>query len=205
MKNIFLIRTHNPSKLYEFGGSYFLSYKAQENFRSYNIIITSDENAKHGEWCFYEKDKENPIKFQRGEYLNAKKIVLTNSPDLIADGVQEIQNQLLEWFIRNPNCEYVKIGSEFKCFDKNDFCVSCCVYDTDYTKLIYYPIIETEEEPFDGKHKQVLLLEELSDKIKSEQESGEKQKAYDEVFDWLERNDYLTDSKIVLQNEFKKK
>jgi hypothetical protein len=77
--------------------------------RCQNIYITSNESAKHAEWCFYEKDKECPVKFQRGEYLNAKKIILTTDPKLIADGVQAIDEEFLEWFVKNSSCEYVEV------------------------------------------------------------------------------------------------
>jgi hypothetical protein len=40
---------------------------------------------------------------------NCKKIILTTDPDLIADGVQAIDNEFLEWFVKNPTVEYVTV------------------------------------------------------------------------------------------------
>jgi hypothetical protein len=43
-----------------------------------------------------------------------KKIVLTTDQDLIADGVQAIDDDFLEWFVKNPTCEYVEIESNYR-------------------------------------------------------------------------------------------
>jgi hypothetical protein len=40
---------------------------------------------------------------------NCKKIILTTDQDLIKDGVQEINDEFLEWFVKNPSCEEVKV------------------------------------------------------------------------------------------------
>ncbi|MCV6901034.1 hypothetical protein OE165_28780, partial [Escherichia coli] len=38
-----------------------------------------------------------------------KKIFLTTDPKLIADGVQDIHNDFLRWYINNPTCDSVKV------------------------------------------------------------------------------------------------
>jgi hypothetical protein len=38
-----------------------------------------------------------------------KKIILTTDPDLIKDGVQELDDEFLKWFIKNPSCESVEV------------------------------------------------------------------------------------------------
>lgn len=43
------------------------------------------------------------------DYSVCKKIILTTDPDLIADGVQGIDNEFLRWFIKNPTCEFVEV------------------------------------------------------------------------------------------------
>jgi hypothetical protein len=40
---------------------------------------------------------------------NCKKITLTTDKDLIADGVQAIDDEFLEWFVKNPSCERVEV------------------------------------------------------------------------------------------------
>ncbi len=38
-----------------------------------------------------------------------KKIILTTDQDLIKDGVQAIDDDFLEWFVKNPSCEEVEV------------------------------------------------------------------------------------------------
>jgi hypothetical protein len=39
---------------------------------------------------------------------DCKKIILTTDIDLIKDGVQGIDDDFLEWFVKNPSCEFVR-------------------------------------------------------------------------------------------------
>jgi len=80
-----------------------------------NIYITSDEQAKEGDWCL-DIFTKSVFKYGKGlakgqtTLLNAtKKIILTTDQDLIKDGVQAIDDEFLEWFVKNPSCEEVKI------------------------------------------------------------------------------------------------
>jgi hypothetical protein len=140
MKNIFLIQTDKPSRLYEFGGNYHLQEIPKENFRSHNIYITNSEEIKEGDWvvenhtfkrepyigkCFYPKNDGTvtdeilkrdllSVKYE-GHYEtlalkhNCKKIILTTDQDLIKDGVQAIDDEFLEWFVKNSSCEWVEV------------------------------------------------------------------------------------------------
>ena len=45
-----------------------------------------------------------------------KKIILTTDPKLIDSGVQAISDEFLEWFVKNPGCEFVEVD-ESKYFD----------------------------------------------------------------------------------------
>jgi hypothetical protein len=121
MRNIFLLPTDKPSRLYEFGGEYHLQIKSQENFRSQHIYITSDEEIKDRN-CWVtngvEIFKPSDLPEYSLEYANRywEKIILTTDQELIADGVQAIDDEFLEWFIKNPSCEKVevrKIGEEW--------------------------------------------------------------------------------------------
>lgn len=44
-----------------------------------------------------------------GKLIELKKIILTDNEDLIKDDVQKIDDEFLEWFIKNPSCERVEI------------------------------------------------------------------------------------------------
>ena len=122
MKNIHVLPTDKTSRLVkgETTGRLLLhdTYgTSTDRNETQNIYITSDEIGKHGEYVHWGKDNESPIKFQRGEYLGAKKIILTTDQDLIKDGVQAIDDYFLEWFVKNPSCERVEVVKD-KIFTK---------------------------------------------------------------------------------------
>jgi hypothetical protein len=78
-----------------------------------NIYITNDEEPKSGDWCY--NSIENTVyqkKIYQISFAYEYKIILTTDPDLIADGVQAIPDEFLEWFVKNPNCEFVKVIGE---------------------------------------------------------------------------------------------
>jgi hypothetical protein len=120
MKNIYLIPTDKPSRLLqslkviELLDKEWLSPIGNVNR---NIYITSDEEIKEGEWYYDTKDFESlfPI-YQRSQdpkfYSGCKKIILTTDPDLIKDGVQAIDDEFLEWFVKNPSCESIEVEDE---------------------------------------------------------------------------------------------
>jgi hypothetical protein len=82
-----------------------------------NIYITSDEEIKEGDWYYWIvtnmrikaiRDNLGRLpKFSDG----SRKIILTTDQDLIADGVQAIDDEFLEWFVKNPSCEEVETYS----------------------------------------------------------------------------------------------
>lgn len=122
MKNIYVLPTEKPSRLYQnYYGKYFeicelprvnTIYK-----KCYNIYITSDEEIKEGDWCLNEDDFDKHLLFKADSLffdtgLEAKKIILTTDQDLIKDGVQAIDDEFLEWFVKNPSCEEVEVEKE---------------------------------------------------------------------------------------------
>ena len=128
MKNIYLLPTKKPSKLVKIYNdvnretfTLKLNVEVNDSFKEYvNIYITSDEEIKKGDWVLnpiyktvYKWIKNSDIYFDR---IDAKKIILTTDQDLIKDGVQDIDNEFLEWFVRNPSCESVEVENK-KLFD----------------------------------------------------------------------------------------
>jgi hypothetical protein len=111
MKNIFLLPTYQPSRL-RYNLSNVLVF-TNESYRDYgqevnqNIYITSDEEIKEGDWGL---SKLNEVILFGRSYNEKfyKKIILTTDATLIADGVQAIDDEFLEWFVDNPTCEFVK-------------------------------------------------------------------------------------------------
>ena len=116
MKNIHIIQTDKPSRLYK-NISKELSFTSIEFTQkkgfniNQNIYITSDERIKEGDWCYNEYQK-TIIKFSIGFGIGlCKKIILTTDQDLIKDGVQAIDDEFLEWFVKNSSCEEVEVVS----------------------------------------------------------------------------------------------
>jgi hypothetical protein len=112
MKNIHILPTNKSSRLhnYTFDGL-GLSKKVLNWKEARHIYITSDEEIKEGDWIFDIVTKKIEIaKFNHNDLKRDwKKIILTTDQDLIKDGVQAIDDEFLEWFVRNLGCEEVKI------------------------------------------------------------------------------------------------
>jgi hypothetical protein len=128
MKNIHVLPTDKPSngyilgkcikelsdvKIGQFTKTYYLMFD-NEYFQPHNIYITSDEEIKEGEYqLFNPLGNFNNAKVSKAERLlgsdgRRKKIILTTDQDLIADGVQAIDDEFSEWFVKNPSCEKVE-------------------------------------------------------------------------------------------------
>ena len=115
MKNVILLPTDKPSRLSKDENdriwlSINFEYGINDNNKQ-NIYITSDEEIKEGD-CFLEKaGRQFPIKWDGKEKLNfhCKKIILTTDGDLIKEGVQSIDDEFLQWYIKNPSCEEVEV------------------------------------------------------------------------------------------------
>jgi hypothetical protein len=117
MKNIHILSTEQPSRL-RYNLSNVLVF-TNESYRDYgkevnqNIYITSDEEIKEGDWILIIDDFQTYVHEHKGDNLPTtycKKIILTNEQRLIEDGVQALDDEFLEWFIKNPTCEYAHIG-----------------------------------------------------------------------------------------------
>jgi hypothetical protein len=112
MKNIHLIPTDQPSRLYSWENKLELG-RLSTTPMNRNIYITSDEEIGTDEYYFHLKNNEyynsgridevdKDMKFWR-------KIILTTDQDLTKVGVQAIDDEFLEWFVKNPSCEEVEV------------------------------------------------------------------------------------------------
>jgi hypothetical protein len=124
MKNIHVLPTEEPSRLIidTIENKLYLQpilHEKTVNVLTQNIYITSDEEIKEDYVFAYGViikvmmfDKEtlyfvNSTKAKREE---CKKIILTTDQDLIKDGVQAIDDEFLEWFVKNPSCDRVEVS-----------------------------------------------------------------------------------------------
>jgi hypothetical protein len=118
MKNIHVLPTDKPSRLWInnlLQGKLELSKEVLiGNNTAQYIYITSDEEIKEGDWFMIFTNKKPVAPSKAGLFdSNCKKIILTTDPDLIKDGVQAITDEFLEWFVKNPSCEYVDINRDW--------------------------------------------------------------------------------------------
>jgi hypothetical protein len=134
MKNVHLLPTDKPSRLHliEDVLTFTNKYKTSVCDSEVNIYITSEEAIKEGDWVYNEYQKII-IKFSIGFGIGlCKKIILTTDQDLIADGVQAIDNEFLEWFVKNPSCESIKVVHKFD----EDWSEESGAFEISYYKII---------------------------------------------------------------------
>jgi hypothetical protein len=144
MKNIHVIPTDKPSrfwmtKLGNLTRCHDIKPIKEALGNNVNISITNDEEIKKGDY-FYSlfQGEERILKYNKFviPFPKDKKIILTDNQDLIQNGVQAIPDEFLEWFVKNPSCEMVKIDS----------------YKTIFHSWIYKIIIPKEDFDFDELH-----------------------------------------------------
>jgi hypothetical protein len=218
MKNIHLLPTEKPSRLTKPGGSSSiklytngLTNTPKGHCKNYHLYITSDEDIKEGDWGL---SKLNEIILFGRSYNEKfyKKIILTTDQDLIADDVQAIDDEFLEWFVKNPSCEFVEIRKY------HSGILSDITEITSSLKIIIpqeEPKQETLEEYSNGLYKQSLKDDvdlTFSDGVKLGAK-WQAERMYSEVFEWLSSKDYLSDKMELMSftineesfEQFKKK
>lgn len=139
MKNIHILPTDKLSKLYvrnDVTPPFYSNFQGKPQ----NIYITSDEDISGFEnniWVIL-GTRVFLWKNTMALVLNnkPKKIILTTDPDLIADCVQKIDDEFLEWFIKNSRCKSIEVIEDI-IDSKNSL---------EFTPLFGYRIIIPKEE-----------------------------------------------------------
>ena len=180
MKNLHILPTDKPSRLYKnlLTDKLFILENSfmdvSECNREYqNIYITSNEEIKDGDWflCLNNRKCNDSIYKANEAWLNmeekqpsyCKKIILTDNKDLIKDGVQAIDDEFLEWFVKNPSCEYVEVYKDKRLEIEQDF--------------NFYEIIIPKEEPNYNMKKEILI-----EMMKQDKELGLYEETVEEYF-----------------------
>jgi hypothetical protein len=155
MKNIFLLPTDKPSRLaFDTDENFYLLceepvfFEHQELVENRSIYITSDEEIKVGDHILDIVNGE--VMISKGKMLNnpyVKKIIITTDPKLIADGVQSIDDEFLEWFVKNSSCEFVEVKKIKLCIQTGSPCGMQCFSEETCNENIIYKIIIPQEEP----------------------------------------------------------
>jgi hypothetical protein len=230
MKNIHILPTDKPSRLHlAYGKDYYLSVEPfvqldTKNYKTFNIYITSNEEIKEGDKDFYiiandrdktwinrlEKVVECKIDPKHGKVLilssgfiyvdEGCKIILTTDQDLIKDGVQAIDDEFLEWFVKNPSCEEIELEEIEK--------YKSTTYDQPDRFIGYdYKIIIPKEEPKQEKDDSYIkeqkerrrklfnLIDELEEKKLQEQP---KQETLEEAAEkYIETSHYMNKDRMT--------
>jgi hypothetical protein len=275
MKNIHILPTSNLSRLHLGNSGLVLCDLMFNNgtINSQHIYITSDEEIKEGA-VYMRIDTGLLFSSLKGSNPNiikqyCKKIILTTDLDLIKDGVQAIDDEFLEWFVKNPSCEEIEakiVSTWWNSGIKKDYykiiipqeeqvCPKCeeqgltlnpntqcycgfspkkepkqevtgvddnrpkpnycyvkeqgydeigCVFPACHCGLPIKqeePLQETLEEAAEKKYG-------LNDRYSKDRlafiegAKWQAERMYNEVFEWLATNDYLTDEVDVLRKEF---
>jgi hypothetical protein len=147
MKNLHLIPTDKPSRLVKIKDNLF--YTTTENIPRgvyQHLYTTNNEVIKEGDYVYRDSGIVFKITKELLEYYESikdkdthkrYKIILTTDTDLIADGVQAIDDEFLEWFVKNPSCESVEVDLDYE----------CALRIIDGKNLGYYSVIIPKEEP----------------------------------------------------------
>jgi len=163
MKNIHILPTDQPSKLGYISESktyhlYNNNVFLDELANAINIYITSSEEIKEGDWILYGASQIVKIEIQidkNSEHFKIygmgarRKIILTTDQKLIEDGVQSIEDEFLEWFVKNSSCEFVEVNKKLVEFP--------------LTFKMMYKIIIPQEEPKQDLEKEMFELEQELD------------------------------------------
>jgi hypothetical protein len=114
MKNIHILKTDKPSRLQlQMNGNFHIENGQSITLRSYqHMYITSNEEIKVGDWCIDEDGLKKCTSHAGAMNHYFQKIILTSDTELVKDGIQSIPDEFLEWFVKNPSCEYVEVKKE---------------------------------------------------------------------------------------------
>jgi hypothetical protein len=167
MKNIHILPTDKPSRLheYDFLSPMGLSKEPLQWRLGRNIYITNNEEIKEGDWCLSLGVEGGDLLFKAKDikyHKTCKKIILTTDQDLQKDGVQAIDDEFLEWFVKNQSCEEVKT-IKIPYFDESG-----------YSYLLIIPKEETKQDEIDFISKELNIEKEKSLKQETLEEAAER-------------------------------
>jgi hypothetical protein len=125
MKNIFLLPTEESSRIGRFVDTQKLILRSKKDIprgENVNIYITSDEelpydNSIFATGAFYHRDAAKDIHIITKDTFHpnpnfCSRIILTTDDSLFKYGVQAIDDEFLERFVKNPTCEFVEVNKK---------------------------------------------------------------------------------------------
>jgi hypothetical protein len=147
MKNIYILPTTESSRLKDenlySNPSYVLSREPLHWRYAVHMYITSeDEDIYENDYIITQEGKLVQVSYLlSSDIYKSSKVIMTTSQKLIEDGVQEIDDTFIQWFIVNFKCEYVQVKKQY-ITPLGDVVETC--YDNE---RLNYKIIIPEEEP----------------------------------------------------------
>jgi hypothetical protein len=193
-KNIWLLPTNEPSRLSDCHNNK-LHLDDVRYLRNYqNIYITSDEEIRRDDLCMDTITKwifraTRQIKEKHNFY---QKIILITDPKLIADGIQAIPDEFLEWFVKNPSCEWVEV---------NKLCYGAL---SGYADAGYKIIIPKESKPTSMENKTPMqeLIEQLETIKNNNCKTISEVIFFDGILAVIEAGKYLEKEKQVIEDTY---
>jgi hypothetical protein len=170
MENIHILGTDNPSRLHWYGDGFFGLSKLHLPWKEgKNIYITNDDEVNRLD--YYIGGDEPILAVAVPVSHRCKKVIMTTDQELIRDGVQAIDDEFLEWFIKNPSCERVKVYA---------------LGDNKYDMVV--PQVAHEEEPKRDLRKYPLIPNECYKQETLEEAAAKLNKHY-ETAKWQQEQD----------------
>jgi hypothetical protein len=198
MKNIHILPTDKPSRLYLGNNGNFVFGMMQTSIQSRNddftnqhIYITNDEDINENDYIITKDGRLVQVSYLLSKDLQgASKVVLTDNQDLIKDGVQEIPEYfLIHYIVGNNPIEYVEIKEHLESLDTMKINYEIIIPKEEPKKVL------TEEDIFNQKDIDAVTdyinkeqqKQALIDMIKSDEELG----LYDETIDSIKLEEVL--------------
>lgn len=120
MKNIHILPSKKQSRLVFLEKLILLdkgweSFATQENNR--HIYITSfNKDINENDYVITKDSRLFQVSYLLSKDLvNASKVLLTTDQSLIEEGIRAIDDEFLEWFVKNPSCEDIEVYRKIKC------------------------------------------------------------------------------------------
>ena len=195
MRNIHILSTDKPSRLVKnlqyntfWLRTDYIDREIQrgvEELQYQNIYITSsDEKIEMGEevWYLFGNEILKNRKDTKPKSF-CKKIILTTDQDLIKDGVQAIDDEFLEWFVKNPSCEKIEIEYSY-----------IAIKISKPSPKIYKIIIPKEEPKIISDWLEQNRNPEIDKQVEMEAEQLSKQETLEEAIERIIPKSYRVDS-----------
>jgi hypothetical protein len=130
MENIYVLPTTKLSRLHYY---YYCDGQPTYGLSPTNLpwrdgrclYITSDESKKLKDYVYDIQNKiiyriDNYSELESAQNKQYKKIILTTDLELITNGIQAIDDEFLQWFVKNPSCDFAE-AVKVPYFDESGF------------------------------------------------------------------------------------